>query len=157
MVLLYKRIQCDCILQELDLFEREARVLKSLDHPGIPAYIDYFQVCYSYYAYADRRRKLQHRAIRESKVHGSMVRQVLPSSHHLCLGHWLKVDTDADRVFYIAQRAAKGKSLEDLVTGGWRVSEEKVKLIALEVSFVQVTDTRNLILKHQTKCTLGSS
>jgi len=36
----------DSILQELDLFEREARVLKSLNHPGIPAYIDYFQVCF---------------------------------------------------------------------------------------------------------------
>jgi len=46
------------------------------------------------------------------------------------------VDTDADRIFYIAQRAAKGKSLEDLVTGGWRVSEEKVILIALEVKIV---------------------
>ncbi|KAG0559452.1 hypothetical protein M758_10G102700 [Ceratodon purpureus] len=72
--------------KELDLFEREARVLKSLNHPGIPAYIDYFEV-----------------------------------------------DTDVDRIFYIAQRAAKGKSLEDLVTGGWRVSEEKVKRIALEI------------------------
>uniref|UniRef100_A0A7I4CAM7 non-specific serine/threonine protein kinase n=1 Tax=Physcomitrium patens TaxID=3218 RepID=A0A7I4CAM7_PHYPA len=72
--------------KELDLFEREARVLKSLNHPGIPAYIDYFQV-----------------------------------------------DTKDDRIFYIAQRAAKGKSLEDLITGGWRVSEEKVKDIAIEV------------------------
>ncbi|MBE9079249.1 ABC transporter substrate-binding protein [Romeria aff. gracilis LEGE 07310] len=27
----------------LDLFEREAQVLKRLDHPGIPRYIDYFQ------------------------------------------------------------------------------------------------------------------
>jgi hypothetical protein len=26
-----------------------------------------------------------------------------------------------------------GKSLEDLVSGGWRVSEEKVKRVALEV------------------------
>jgi hypothetical protein len=43
------------------------------------------------------------------------------------------VDTDVDRIFYIAQRAAKGKSLEDLVSGGWRVSEEKVKRVALEV------------------------
>ncbi|KAI5075204.1 hypothetical protein GOP47_0009280 [Adiantum capillus-veneris] len=30
--------------KELDLFEREARVLKSLRHPGIPEYIDYFEV-----------------------------------------------------------------------------------------------------------------
>lgn len=30
--------------KELELFEREARVLKSLQHPGIPKYIDYFEV-----------------------------------------------------------------------------------------------------------------
>ncbi|CAI7845797.1 unnamed protein product, partial [Closterium sp. NIES-53] len=28
---------------DLDLFEREARVLRSLNHPGIPQYIDYFE------------------------------------------------------------------------------------------------------------------
>ncbi len=27
--------------KQLDLFEREAKTLKSLDHPGIPKYIDY--------------------------------------------------------------------------------------------------------------------
>lgn len=127
-------------------------MLKSLDHPGIPAYIDYFQVCYSFYALADRRRKLQHRATSAS-FYGQTSGTINSSSS---LGHWMKVDTDADRVFYIAQRAAKGKSLEDLVTGGWRVSEEKVKLIALEVSFVQVTDIQILFLKHSTKRTLGS-
>ncbi|KAJ7527117.1 hypothetical protein O6H91_16G038000 [Diphasiastrum complanatum] len=30
--------------KDLDLFEREARVLKSLKHPGIPEYFDYFEV-----------------------------------------------------------------------------------------------------------------
>ncbi|MBT9314162.1 serine/threonine protein kinase [Leptothoe spongobia] len=30
--------------KKLDLFEREAQVLASLDHPAIPKYIDYFQV-----------------------------------------------------------------------------------------------------------------
>ena len=30
--------------KKLDLFEREAQVLKVLDHPAIPKYIDYFQV-----------------------------------------------------------------------------------------------------------------
>lgn len=64
------------------------------------------------------------------------------------------MDTDADRIFYIAQRAAKGKSLEDLVTGGWRVSEEKVILIALEVWFFLEAcclslDIYILILKRQ--------
>ena len=36
---------CDILLQDLDLFEREARVLKSLKHPNIAEYIDFFQVC----------------------------------------------------------------------------------------------------------------
>ena len=30
--------------KKLELFEREARVLKALDHPAIPDYVDYFQV-----------------------------------------------------------------------------------------------------------------
>jgi hypothetical protein len=30
--------------KKLELFEREARVLKDLDHPAIPQYVDYFQV-----------------------------------------------------------------------------------------------------------------
>jgi serine/threonine protein kinase len=30
--------------KQLQLFEREARALESLSHPGIPRYIDYFEV-----------------------------------------------------------------------------------------------------------------
>lgn len=30
--------------KQIELFEREARTLESLDHPGIPDYVDYFQV-----------------------------------------------------------------------------------------------------------------
>jgi len=30
--------------KQIELFEREARTLESLDHPAIPAYVDYFQV-----------------------------------------------------------------------------------------------------------------
>ena len=30
--------------KSLQLFEREAKTLKGLSHPGIPAYIDYFEV-----------------------------------------------------------------------------------------------------------------
>lgn len=30
--------------RSLKLFEREAEVLKSLDHPAIPCYLDYFEV-----------------------------------------------------------------------------------------------------------------
>jgi hypothetical protein len=72
--------------KDLELFEREARVLQSLKHPGIAEYIDSFEV-----------------------------------------------DTDRDRTFYIAQKVAPGKSIADLVKSGWRVGEEEVKRIALEV------------------------
>ncbi|GET39912.1 serine/threonine protein kinase [Microseira wollei] len=30
--------------KQLDLFEREAKILKHLDHPAIPRYLDYFEV-----------------------------------------------------------------------------------------------------------------
>jgi serine/threonine protein kinase len=30
--------------KELDVFEREARVLSLLDHPAIPNYLDYFEI-----------------------------------------------------------------------------------------------------------------
>jgi serine/threonine protein kinase len=30
--------------KQLQLFEREAATLKSLNHPGVPRYIDYFEV-----------------------------------------------------------------------------------------------------------------
>ncbi len=30
--------------KQVELFEREAHTLESLDHPAIPAYVDYFQV-----------------------------------------------------------------------------------------------------------------
>jgi serine/threonine protein kinase len=34
----------DFIWKNLELFEREAEVLKSLDHPAIPRYLDFFEV-----------------------------------------------------------------------------------------------------------------
>ncbi|MEM9807260.1 MAG: serine/threonine-protein kinase [Cyanobacteria bacterium P01_D01_bin.56] len=37
--------------KKLDLFEREAQVLASLDHPAIPRYLDYFQVDTAYNRY----------------------------------------------------------------------------------------------------------
>lgn len=72
--------------KDLDLFERECRVLQSLKHPSIPQYIDYFEV-----------------------------------------------DTESDRVFYIVQKIANGRSLGDLVESGWRISEDEVKEITLKV------------------------
>ncbi|XP_059072811.1 uncharacterized protein LOC131034044 isoform X1 [Cryptomeria japonica] len=72
--------------KELDLFERECRVLQSLQHPSIPQYIDYFEV-----------------------------------------------DTDRDRVFYIVQKIASGKSLADLVQSGWHVSEKEIKEVTIKV------------------------
>ncbi|EFJ23166.1 hypothetical protein SELMODRAFT_442893 [Selaginella moellendorffii] len=72
--------------KDLDLFEREARVLKSLQHSGIPEYIDFFEI-----------------------------------------------ENEKDKGFYIVQKVAKGKSLAKLVEEGWRVSEQEVKDIAIEI------------------------
>eukprot|EP00899_Mesostigma_viride_P016315 jgi/Mesvir1/24685/Mv21977-RA.2 len=70
----------------LELFEREARVLWALSHPGIPSYKDYFEV-----------------------------------------------DKPDDRVFYIVQRLARGRSLGQLVRDGWRPDEATVRAIALQL------------------------
>jgi len=70
----------------LELFEREARVLAQLEHPNIPAYLDYFEV-----------------------------------------------DTPTDRLFYIAQKKAPGKNLQDLVESGWRVTESEAVRITCEL------------------------
>ena len=71
------------------------------------------------------------------------IKKCAPINTSCSFGSLIQVDTDVDRIFYIAQRAAKGKSLEDVVTSGWRVSEEKVKRIALEV---RVVDCWKLVL-----------
>lgn len=72
--------------KKLELFEREARVLKDLDHPAIPQYVDYFQV-----------------------------------------------DTADNRLFYIAQEIAEGRSLAELVAAGDRFSETEVERMAAAV------------------------
>jgi Serine/threonine protein kinase len=70
----------------LELFEREAKTLKNLNHPQIPNYLDYFTI-----------------------------------------------DTEEDRRFYLVQELAEGESLEQAVRYGWRVTEEEVKAIALQM------------------------
>ncbi|MEM1279001.1 MAG: serine/threonine-protein kinase [Cyanobacteria bacterium P01_H01_bin.152] len=72
--------------KQLELFEREARVLEDLAHPAIPNYVDYFQV-----------------------------------------------DTADNRLFYIAQEIAEGRSLAELIAAGERFSETEVERIAAEV------------------------
>jgi serine/threonine protein kinase len=72
--------------KQVELLEREARVLAQLDHPAIPKYLDYFQV-----------------------------------------------DTEKDRLFYIVQQLAPGKSLFQLVEAGWRTTELEVKEIAKQI------------------------
>jgi serine/threonine protein kinase len=47
---------------------------------------------------------------------------------------YFQIDSPSDCGFYIVQRVAKGRSLKDLVESGWRVPEEEVKRIAIEVS-----------------------
>ncbi|NEQ65337.1 MAG: serine/threonine protein kinase [Symploca sp. SIO2D2] len=72
--------------KDLELFEREAKVLSYLDHPTIPKYLDYFEV-----------------------------------------------DTPENRLFYIVQELAPGRSLFSLVEQGWRGTEDEVKDIACQI------------------------
>ena len=67
----------------LQLFEREAKILKSLSHPAIPEYVDYFEI-----------------------------------------------DTEGDVKFCLVQRIAPGESLQTLVDGGWRPTEDDVVSVA---------------------------
>lgn len=67
----------------LQLFEREAKILKSLSHPAIPEYVDYFEI-----------------------------------------------DTEGDVKFCLVQRIAPGESLQTLVDGGWRPTEDEVISVA---------------------------
>lgn len=66
------------------------------------------------------------------------------------------MDTDFDRVFYIAQKVAQGKSLEDLIESGWRVSEDKVKHVAMEVTaqilFVLLSGHYNYVFRIHQGC-----
>ena len=75
--------------KQVELFEREARVLAKLDHPHIPRYLDYFDI-----------------------------------------------ETEKDKVFYIVQQLAPGKSLFQLVESGWRTTEAEVKQIAEQILLI---------------------
>jgi hypothetical protein len=72
--------------KQLELLEREVEVLKTLNHPSIPQYLDYFEV-----------------------------------------------DSETDRVFYIVQQLAPGKTLAQWVEQGWRGTEAEVKNIAAQI------------------------
>ncbi len=69
----------------VELFEREARVLKNLDHPQIPKYLDF----------------------------------IAPS--------------EGSDMFVLVQALAPGKSLADLVKGGWRPTESEARELADQV------------------------
>jgi eukaryotic-like serine/threonine-protein kinase len=70
----------------LELFEREAKTLANLNYPGIPQYLDYFQV-----------------------------------------------ENEQEKIFYLVQQLAMGRSLFDWINQGWRPSIEEVQIIAAEV------------------------
>ncbi|WP_055075328.1 serine/threonine-protein kinase [Pseudanabaena sp. 'Roaring Creek'] len=70
----------------IELFEREAKVLASLNHPQIPKYIDYFYT-----------------------------------------------DLESDRRFYLVQELIEGKSLNEIVQNGMRMTEGEVKEIAIQI------------------------
>jgi Protein kinase domain len=74
----------------VDLFEREAVILKSLNHPAIPSYRDSFFV--------------------DTIEAGS-----------------------ENRVFYLAQTLAPGRTLADWVRSGWRATEPELRSIASQL------------------------
>ena len=72
--------------KQIELLEREAKILAKLNHPAIPKYLDYWQI-----------------------------------------------DHKNDRLFYIAQQLAPGKSLFRLVEHGWHATEQEVRQIATQI------------------------
>jgi ankyrin repeat protein len=74
----------------VDLFEREAAILKTLNHPAIPSYRDSFFV--------------------DELEAGS-----------------------ENRVFYLAQTLAPGRTLADWVRSGWRATEPELRSIASQL------------------------
>ncbi|MGL6344163.1 MAG: serine/threonine protein kinase, partial [Waterburya sp.] len=62
--------------------------------------------------------------------------QVLAQLNHPAIPKYLdyfQVDTEQDRLFYIVQQLAPGKSLFQLVESGWRTTEVEVKEIARQI------------------------
>ncbi len=62
--------------------------------------------------------------------------QVLAQLNHSAIPRYLEyfyVDTPQNRSFYIAQQLAPGHSLAALVQNGWRVTEEEVRHIAIQI------------------------
>jgi len=74
--------------KQLELFEREAETLKGLDHPGVPAYLDYFE---------------------EEGVEGE------------------------GRNFYIVQQLAAGRTLQAMVKGGRRFTDEELRHVLVKL------------------------
>ncbi len=70
----------------IELFEREVAMLKQLDHPAIPQYIDSFVV-----------------------------------------------DSNQDRLYYLAQTLAEGRTLTAWIESGWRCTEVEAQEVALQL------------------------
>lgn len=93
--------------KQIDLFEREARILQQLDHPRIPKYIDYF--------------------IHDNK--GDLYYKPEPDE---TLSDLVDLGIEPDE-FYIVQELVTGQTLASLVEKGWKPTEHEVKPIAIEV------------------------
>ena len=92
----------------LDLFEREAKVLAQLDHPGIPNYLDSFDLDI---AAADASHAHDRRAL---SVGGG------------------------DRHFYIVRELVSGESLGDRMAKGWRPTETDLKDVATQILHILI-------------------
>lgn len=91
--------------KQLELFEREASILRSLNHPCIPAYIDSFEV--------------------DTDDDRAYVLVQVLAVNNTC---WSDLNT-----VLIQQELAQGQNLEQLLQGGWRVDEAEVVRIAKEL------------------------
>lgn len=62
--------------------------------------------------------------------------QILENLDHPCIPKYIDTfeeDTPTDRAFFIVQEIVSGKSLQDMIAGGWRADETEIIRIALEL------------------------
>lgn len=91
--------------KQIDLFEREARILQQLDHSRIPKYIDYF--------IHDNKSDLYYQSQPNDTLSDLVDRGIEPDE------------------FYIVQELVTGQTLSSLVENGWKPTEEEAKKIAI--------------------------
>jgi len=131
----------------LELFEREAKILATLNHPAIPKYLDYFQTDTS----SDRRFYLVQELIagqslarlvqqgwhtNEAGVMFEREARVLKNLAHPAIPKYInsfEIDAPQEHRFCLVQELIQGESLGTLVQQGWQPRESQVKDIAVQI------------------------